>query len=57
MSRESEQQKFDNVVKELRMTQRQASEFHEYLGRHYRLEKDNMSYQRLLEVGREYLSQ
>jgi len=57
MSRESEQQKFDNVVKELRMTQRQAGEFHEYLGRHYRLEKDNMSYQRLLEVGREYLSQ
>lgn len=55
MSHESEQEKFENVVSKLAMSQDQRRKFHEFLNKHYSLEKDNMSYEQLLSTARDFL--
>ena len=56
-NREYAQSKIDDVVKELGMDKDQRQEFHRWLGKYYPDEKDEFTYNELLEKGREFLSQ
>lgn len=55
MSHESEQQKFDSVVKKTKMTREERSDFHRHLERNYKVEKDHLTYEQLLEIAIDFL--
>lgn len=55
VSHESEMKKMDNVVKRLDMSREERSAFHDWLHKHYYGEKDHMSFDRLLEVAKNFL--